>query len=50
MQPDFSRDARIAPILTRIAQLPKKPRLLVTIDGDRDPNVVYADVKEALDL
>lgn len=24
--------------------------LLVTIDGDRDPNVVYADVKEALDL
>ena len=33
MQPDFSRDARIAPILTRIAQLPKKPRLLVTIDG-----------------
>ena len=30
MQPDFSRDARIAPILTRIAQLPKKPRLLVT--------------------
>ena len=33
MQPDFSRDARIASILTRIAQLPKKPRLLVTIDG-----------------
>ena len=33
MQPDFSRDARIAPIFTRIAQLPKKPRLLVTIDG-----------------
>ena len=33
MQPDFPRDARIAPILTRIAQLPKKPRLLVTIDG-----------------
>ena len=33
MQPDFSRDARIAPILTRIAQLPKKPRLLITIDG-----------------
>lgn len=33
MQPDFSRDARIAPILTRIAQPPKKPRLLVTIDG-----------------
>ncbi len=33
MQPDFSRDARIAPILMRIAQLPKKPRLLVTIDG-----------------
>ena len=33
MQPDFSLDARIAPILTRIAQLPKKPRLLVTIDG-----------------
>lgn len=30
MQPDFSRDARIASILTRIAQLPKKPRLLVT--------------------
>ena len=27
MQPDFSRDARIAPILTRIAQLLKKPRL-----------------------
>ncbi len=24
--------------------------LLVTIDGDRDPNVVYADVKEALSL
>ena len=24
--------------------------LLVSIDGDRDPNVVYADVKEALDL
>lgn len=24
--------------------------LLVTIDGDRDPNVVYADVKEALNL
>lgn len=33
MQPVFSRDARIAPILTRIAQLPKKPRLLITIDG-----------------
>lgn len=33
MQPDFSRDTRIASILTRIAQLPKKPRLLVTIDG-----------------
>ena len=33
MQPDFPRDARIASILTRIAQLPKKPRLLVTIDG-----------------
>ena len=33
MQPDFSRDARITPILTRIAQLPKKPRLLITIDG-----------------
>lgn len=33
MQPDFPRDARIAPILTRIAQLPKKPRLLITIDG-----------------
>lgn len=33
MQPDFSHDARIASILTRIAQLPKKPRLLVTIDG-----------------
>lgn len=33
MQPDFSRDARIAPILTRLAQLPKKPRLLITIDG-----------------
>lgn len=33
MQPDFSRDARIASILTRIAQLPKKPRLLITIDG-----------------
>lgn len=32
MQPDFPRDARIAPILTRIAQLPL-PRLLVTIDG-----------------
>ena len=24
--------------------------LLVTIDGDRDPEVVYADVKQALDL
>ena len=24
--------------------------LLVTIDGDRDPNVVYADVKKALGL
>lgn len=24
--------------------------LLVTIDGDRDPNLVYADVKEALNL
>ena len=35
MRPDFSRDARIASILTRIAQLPKKPRLLITIDGDR---------------
>ena len=33
MRPDFSRDARIASILTRIAQLPKKPRLLITIDG-----------------
>lgn len=33
MQPDFSRDARIAPILTRIAQLLKKPHQLITIDG-----------------
>lgn len=24
--------------------------LLVSIDGDRDPNVVYADVKKALEL
>lgn len=24
--------------------------LLVSIDGDRDPNVVYADVKQALGL
>ena len=24
--------------------------LLVSIDGDRDPNVVYADVKKALAL
>ena len=31
MQPDFSRDARIAPILTRIAQLPKKPLSLIHI-------------------
>lgn len=38
MRPDFSRDARIASILTRIAQLPKKPRLLITIDGPAAAN------------